>query len=112
MEDAQTPDSDVVKEHFPNDSGGWLYKMQPWFEFAPALNGEGINFDNQSWCTLNEYTTTGGAKKMARYRYDYEMRRTPDSITPQLPQEHFPRNHLAAVCRRVTQARHGPRQVA
>ena len=40
MEDAQTPDSDVVKEHFPNDTGGWLYKMQPWFEFAPLPVGQ------------------------------------------------------------------------
>ena len=53
--------------------------MQPWFEFAPQLSGEYMNFDNQSWCTLNNYTTTGGAEKMARYRYNYEMRRTPDS---------------------------------
>ncbi|HEY1790009.1 MAG TPA: lamin tail domain-containing protein [Verrucomicrobiae bacterium] len=79
MEDAQTPDSDVVKEHYPNDDDGFLYKMQPWFEFAPQLSGEYMNFTNQSWCTLNNYTTTGGAKKMASYRYNYEIRRTPDS---------------------------------
>ena len=79
MEDTQTPDSDDVKEHFPNDSDGFLYKMQPWFEFAPALSGETMGFDNQSWCTLNSYTTTGGAEKTARYRYNYEIRRTPDS---------------------------------
>ena len=36
MEDAQVPDSDCVKEYFPNDTGGFLYKMQPWFEFAPV----------------------------------------------------------------------------
>jgi len=79
MEDAQTPDSDLVKEHFPNDHDGFLYKMQPWFEFAPQLSGEDMNFDNQSWCTLNDYTTTGGVKKAARYRYNFEIRRTPDS---------------------------------
>ena len=79
MEDAQCPTADMVKEYFPNDTGGYLYKMQPWFEFAPQLSGEDIGFDNQSWCTLNNYTTTGGVKKMARYRYDYEIRRTPDS---------------------------------
>ena len=28
---------------------------------------------------LNNYTTTGGVKKMARYRYRYEIRRTADS---------------------------------
>jgi regulation of enolase protein 1 (concanavalin A-like superfamily) len=81
MEDAQTPDSDMVKEHYPNDSDGYLYKMQPWFEFAPALSGASMNFDNQSWCTLNEYTTTGGAKKTASYRYNYLVRRTPDSAS-------------------------------
>jgi hypothetical protein len=79
MEDAQTPDSDDVKEHFPNDDDGFLYKMQPWFEFAPALTNEVMNFDNESWCTLNNYTTTGGVKKTARYRYCFEIRRTPDS---------------------------------
>lgn len=79
MEDAQCPDSDMVKECFPNDSDGFLFKMQPWFEFAPFLSGDTMNYDNQSWCTLNNYTTTGGVKKMARYRYNYEMRRTPDS---------------------------------
>ncbi|MGA2247637.1 MAG: lamin tail domain-containing protein, partial [Verrucomicrobiota bacterium] len=79
MEDAQCPDSDMVKECFPHDTGGFLYKMQPWFEFAPQLSGEDMGFDNQSWCTLNKYTTTGGAGKKARYRYNYEIRRTPDS---------------------------------
>ena len=34
MEDTQVPDSDMVKEHFPNDTGGYLYKMQPWFEIG------------------------------------------------------------------------------
>jgi regulation of enolase protein 1 (concanavalin A-like superfamily) len=79
MEDAQTPDSDVVKEHFPNDQDGWLYKMQPWFEFGPAPSGNYISFNNNGWCDLNSYTTTGGAKKMARYRYNYLVRRTPVS---------------------------------
>ena len=79
MEDAQTPDSDLVKEHFPNDDDGFLYKMQPWFEFAPQLSGEDLDFDNWNWCTLNNYTTTGGVKKKAAYRYNYEIRRTPDS---------------------------------
>src|SRR4029077_19119720 len=50
MEDAQTPDSDVVKEHFPNDKDGWLYKMQPWFEFAPTPSGYRIADNNMSWC--------------------------------------------------------------
>jgi hypothetical protein len=79
MEDAQTPDSDVVKEHFPNDADGWLYKMQPWFEFGPEPQGYSIPFANESWCNLMPYTTTGGVKKMARYRYNFLIRRTPVS---------------------------------
>jgi regulation of enolase protein 1 (concanavalin A-like superfamily) len=79
LEDAQTPDGDVVKEHFPNDPDGWLYKMQPWFEFGPAPTGNSIPFNNNAWCDLNSYTTTGGVKKTARYRYNYEVRRTPVS---------------------------------
>ena len=79
MEDAQCPDSDLVKEYFPNDTTGYLYKVQPWFEFGPAPSGSSINFNNNSWANLNPYTTTGGAKKLARYRYNYEIRRTADS---------------------------------
>jgi regulation of enolase protein 1 (concanavalin A-like superfamily) len=80
MEDTQVPAGDMVKEYFPNDTDGYLYKMQPWFEFAPFPTGSTIAYlNNNTWCTLNNYTTTGGAKKAARYRYSYEIRRTADS---------------------------------
>jgi len=81
MEDAQTPGNDVVKEHFPDDDDGWLYKMQPWFEFDPLPAGGSIQFNNNSWCNLLSYTTTGGVKKTARYRWDWEVRETPDSAS-------------------------------
>ncbi len=79
MEDTQVPSSDVVKEHFPNDADGFLYKMQPWFEMAPFPSGATMAFNNNAWCNLMPYTTTGGVKKPARYRYNFEIRRTPDS---------------------------------
>ena len=79
MEDTQVPDGDIIKEHFPNDTGGTLYKMQPWFEMGPFPSGSSIGFDNQSWCTLEPYTTTGGLKKPARYRYNYLIRHTSTS---------------------------------
>jgi regulation of enolase protein 1 (concanavalin A-like superfamily) len=79
MEDTQVPDTDVVKEHFPNDDGGFLYKMQPWFEMAPLPSGNTMSFSNMSWCNLMPYITTGRVKKPARYRYSFEIRRTPDS---------------------------------
>ncbi|MGA2684643.1 MAG: lamin tail domain-containing protein, partial [Verrucomicrobiota bacterium] len=81
MEDAQVPGSDIVKEHWPNDDGGYLYKMQPWFEFEPLPSGATVNFNNNAWCNLVPYTTTGGAKKVARYRYNFEIRRTADSYS-------------------------------
>ena len=79
MEDTQVPDGDMVKEYFPNDTGGYMYKMQPWFEFAPFPTGSTILFNMNNWVTLNSYTTTGGAKKAACYRYNFEIRRTADS---------------------------------
>lgn len=79
MEDTQVPNGDVVKERFPNDSDGFLYKMQPWFEFAPQLSGYSMGTSAKSYCYLLSYTTTGGEKKLARYRYNYEIRRTLDS---------------------------------
>jgi hypothetical protein len=81
MEDTQCPDGDVVKEHFPNDPDGYLYKMQPWFEFAAAPAGGSIGFVEASWCDAMPFTTTGGVKKPARYRYNFEIRRTPDSAS-------------------------------
>jgi hypothetical protein len=79
MEDAQVPDSDMVKQYFPNDTGGYLYKMQPWFEFAPFPSGYAIGASAEAYCYLLPFTTTGNVKKPARYRFNYEIRRTPDS---------------------------------
>ncbi len=79
MEDTQCPDADMVNEYFPNDTNGWLFKMQPWFEFSSAASGNYVDFQNFSWCTIMPYLTTGRQKKTARYRYTFEVRRTPDS---------------------------------
>ncbi|HVV74178.1 MAG TPA: lamin tail domain-containing protein, partial [Verrucomicrobiae bacterium] len=79
MEDTQCPDADMVKEYFPNDSDGYLYKMQPWFEFVPFPSGTYLDFNNAAWCAVVPYTTTGRVKKTAHYRYTFEVRRTPDS---------------------------------
>jgi hypothetical protein len=78
MGDTQVPNADVVKEDFPSDSDGYLYKIAGWDELAPFLSGETMGYDVW-WCNLTSYTTTGGVKKPARYRWNYEMRRTPDS---------------------------------
>lgn len=77
MEDTQVPDGDVIKEDFPNDSNGDFYKLQPWFEFDAA----GQNFSNNSWCLLDIFNTTGGIKKLARYRWNYLIRHVQDSAS-------------------------------
>jgi hypothetical protein len=46
---------------------------------APFPSGATIGFNNNAWCNIMPYTTTGGLKKTARYRYTFEVRRTPDS---------------------------------
>ena len=79
MEDTQVPGSDLIKEHFPNDADGYLYKMQPWCEFAPEPAGPTLAFNFYAWCNLMPYTTTGDVLKSARYRFNFENRRTPDS---------------------------------
>jgi regulation of enolase protein 1 (concanavalin A-like superfamily) len=84
IEDSQTPDGDMLDEYFPNDNNGFLYKNHGWFEFQPMPPvGQGLGFDNQSWCTLDEFTTTiqgvPNQPKPARYRWNYWVRQYPDS---------------------------------
>jgi hypothetical protein len=79
MEDTQVPGSDYVKQHFPNDDGGFLYKLEPWFEFAPQALGYAIAGVNVAWADLMPYTTTGGALKPARYRWNWTIKSTPDT---------------------------------
>ncbi len=78
MEDTQRPSKDFIEQYWPDDSDGWLYKMQPWFEFGPAPSGTSISFANKGWCTLQRFLS-GGQHKTARYRYNYLVRRTPDN---------------------------------
>ncbi len=81
MEDVQRPDGDLIKQNWPGDDNGWLYKLQPWFEFQGIPGSSSISFQNCSWCNFMPYTTTGGAKKVARYRYNFLARRTPVSMS-------------------------------
>jgi hypothetical protein len=79
-EDTQQPNSDVIAQVFPDDTDGDLHKIEDWFEFGdiPA-NHEG-NVD----ATLQNFTTTGGVKKLARYRWNWRKRATdtPNDYSP------------------------------
>ena len=86
MEDSQVPGGDLLSEYFPTDSNGFLYKNNAWFEFEPGFDSSrGLAFNNNSWCTLNRYTTTGTdgvvRPKIAHYRWNYWMRQSPDSAS-------------------------------
>lgn len=84
MEDALRPSVSVPNEYFPNDTGGALYKIQPWFEGGPAASTVVVPITwpwaNKSWAYLQNLTTTGGAKKTSRYRWWYEPRQSPTTL--------------------------------
>jgi hypothetical protein len=67
--DHQQPNGDYLDEYFAQDRSGKLFKIEDWFEFDDVGNG----FEVQTARLLN-YTTTGGVKKTARYRYNFRPR--------------------------------------
>ncbi len=74
MEDTQVPNTEVIASVFPDDSEGDLHKISVWYEF-PSVNGpQALPFSGISEAYLNNYTTTGGAKKRARYRWNWQPR--------------------------------------
>ncbi|MCX6905383.1 MAG: lamin tail domain-containing protein, partial [Verrucomicrobia bacterium] len=84
MEDAQVPGADLVKQYFPNDNNGWLYKNHSWFEGDHLQAGDGsMPYNNYSWCLLGKFTTTingvPNQYKLARYRWMWWIRQFPDS---------------------------------
>ncbi|HYG36470.1 MAG TPA: CotH kinase family protein, partial [Clostridia bacterium] len=70
-EDAQQPNSDVVEQWFPEDTDGDLFKIDDWIEYDDNANKE-FNVD----ATLQDFVTSGGEKKLARYRWNWRKRAT------------------------------------
>jgi hypothetical protein len=73
MEDTQVPNGEVIESVFPDDSEGDLYKISVWYEFN-AGTGQVLSTAASSEAYLNNYTTTGGVKKRARYRWNWQPR--------------------------------------
>lgn len=63
------PGRDFVKAWSPDDADGDLYKIERGYEFS---DGGGLTADPMP--RLGDYTTTGGAKKTARYRWNWLKR--------------------------------------
>lgn len=81
MEDALRPSVSVPDAYFPGDTGGFLYKVQPWFEGGPAAAANtSWPWQNSSWAFLMPYTSADGYK-LARYRWCYEPRQSPDRLS-------------------------------
>ncbi|MCX8155823.1 MAG: lamin tail domain-containing protein [Verrucomicrobiae bacterium] len=69
IEDVQQPNREFVQTWYPDQPRGDLHKIQIWFEFddqASTFAAAGANLGN--------YTTTGGQKKLAVYRWTWSKR--------------------------------------
>ena len=73
-EDVQQPGGDMIRQWFADDTGGDFYKIERWFEFNDT---GGLMSDPMP--TLQDFTTTGGIKKLARYRWNWMPRAITDS---------------------------------
>jgi hypothetical protein len=69
LEDGQQPNRDMADQWYPEGEGGNLHKIQLWFEFDALASG----FSTVG-ASLGNFTTTGGAKKLARYRWNWAAR--------------------------------------
>lgn len=69
MEDEEAPSGYYAKSWFPSASEADLYKIAIWFEFQDDNSGFGGTSS-----TLQQFTTTGGAYKLARYRWNWQTR--------------------------------------
>lgn len=74
-EDTQQPNRDLVRQFFAEDDGGPLHKIEDWFEFNDSGDNRLGNVD----ATLQNFTTDGGMKKTARYRWNWRPRAVRES---------------------------------
>lgn len=69
LEDGQQPNRDMADQWYPDGEGGNLHKIQLWFEFDAAASGF-----SAVGASLGNFTTSGGVKKLARYRWNWAAR--------------------------------------
>jgi hypothetical protein len=68
-EDSQQPNNEFVQQYYPDDPDGDLHKIQLWFEFDDAASGF-----SAAGASLSRYLTTGGARKLTPYRWNWAKR--------------------------------------
>lgn len=74
-EDSEEPNGQWADRWWPDGQDGDLYKIEDWFEFDDG--GSSFTFSRDA--TLEPFTTTGGAYKLARYRWAWRKRAVVDS---------------------------------
>jgi len=67
--DSFQPGSDYIRHWFSNDDRGEIFKIDDWFEFDDTVS---MAFNVNA--TLQNFVTTGGVKKQARYRWSWERK--------------------------------------
>jgi hypothetical protein len=66
--DTHHPNRDYRRCWFPYDDNGHIFEADSWFEYENDFPSYKAN------ATLEDYTTTGGVKKQARYRWCWEKK--------------------------------------
>ena len=72
MEDLEQPNHDYAEAWFP-EGGQEIYKVAMWFEF-PDDNVDFGGGSGATGATAERFTTTAGAYKLARYRWNFQRR--------------------------------------
>jgi len=67
--DSQHPNGDFVYSWFSYDPDGELFEIDDWFEFNDL-----VGFESVINGTIQNFVTTGGKKKKARYRWSWEKK--------------------------------------
>ena len=67
--DSQQPNSSYIASWFPEDVDGEIFKIDDWFEFTDA-----VTMEANKCASLQNFVTTGGVKKKARYRWNWEKK--------------------------------------
>lgn len=69
-EDTQVPNRDTAQEWFPLDSDGEMFKTAIWYDVDNVLTDDFSA--SRVDATMAKFNTTGGVKKTARYRWNFQ----------------------------------------
>lgn len=81
--DVHHVNSDYIETWFPDDADGAWFKIDDWFEFTNTdyiISDSNYRKDHKD-ATLEKFTTTGGALKKARYRWNWEKKGSGDDYS-------------------------------